>query len=55
MYVFQDGNVQEGSWRKDSNNSQLVLTDAKGAPLKLNAGQTWFTVVGQSSYVSYKP
>ena len=55
MFVFQDGTVTEGTWHKDNNPAQFTFTDAAGQPIKLNPGQTWLTVVGQSSLVAYKP
>lgn len=53
-FVFQDGIMVQGNWRKDSNESQFVFTTMDGAPLTLNAGQTWFTVVGGSDRVTYR-
>jgi hypothetical protein len=54
-YVFQDGNVTQGTWTKDSNTSQFVFKDGSGNVLKLNPGQTWLSVVGASNRVSYHP
>ncbi len=54
VYVFQDGGVTKGKWHKSDDKTQLTFTDATGAPLGLNPGQTWITVVGASSDVSYK-
>jgi hypothetical protein len=55
MYVFQDGGVTQGTWSKAGRTSQFVFTDASNKPIKLDAGQTWFTALGASSMVSYKP
>jgi hypothetical protein len=55
VYVFQDGGVTVGSWSKSSDTSQISFTDAAGAPIKLDAGQTWISLVGDSSKVVYKP
>lgn len=55
VYVFQDGIVSEGTWQKTARNSSLVLTDKNGLPMKLNAGQTWISLLGAPSDVSYKP
>ncbi len=55
MYVFQDGNVIEGTWAKSSNSSQFTFTNLSGVPIKLNAGQTWITAVGAAKYVTYTP
>lgn len=54
-YVFQDGVVSEGTWSKPDRKGSLTLTDKNGLPLKLNAGQTWITLVGSPSDVVYKP
>jgi hypothetical protein len=53
-YVFQDGTVTVGSWHKADNATQLSFTDANGAVLKLNPGQTWITAVSASSKVNYQ-
>ncbi len=55
VYVFQDGNVIQGVWHKASRGAQITFTDTNGQPIKLNAGQTWISLVGSRSDVSYKP
>jgi len=54
-YVFQDGGVTVGTWTKGGTTSQISFADANDAPIKLDAGQTWITLVGSQSAVSYKP
>lgn len=54
-YVFQDGGVTAGGWQKASQDAQISFVDANGQPLKLNAGQTWITLVSGANQVSYKP
>lgn len=54
-YVFQDGIVSEATWSKKDRQSSLILTDKNGFPLKLNAGQTWFSLVSSPSDVNYRP
>jgi hypothetical protein len=54
-YIFQDGIVSIGTWKKKNNDSNLTFVDANGDLLRLNPGQTWFTALGESSRVSYKP
>lgn len=44
-YIFQDGGLSEGTWHKADKNAQFELKDKSGQPIKLNAGQTWVTVV----------
>ncbi len=53
--VFQDGNVVNGTWAKADDKAQFTFKDAAGAELKLNAGKTWFTMVGNSSATTYTP
>ncbi len=54
-YIFQDGDVVDGTWSKASDKDQIIFGDASGAPIKLNPGQTWITMTGLSTNVSYKP
>ena len=54
-FFFQDGSLDVGTWQKTGDKTQFVLANSAGNPAKLNAGQTWFTIVGDSSRVSYKP
>ncbi len=54
MYVFQDGLVTQGTWHKADRKSQFSFTDANGKVLKLNAGQTWISIVDPNT-VTYKP
>ena len=54
-YIFQDGGVTIGQWSKSSNNSQILFTDSSGQSIKLNAGQTWITAVGDTGSVAYTP
>jgi hypothetical protein len=53
--VFQDGGVTQATWSKASSGSQIQFSDTAGAPLKLNAGQTWLTLVADSGKVTYSP
>ena len=52
-YVFQDGTLTLGQWNKPSAQAPLSFTTASGQPLKLNAGQTWITVLASSSDINY--
>ncbi len=54
-YVFQDGGVTQGSWTKGGTNDQISFSDASGAPLKLDAGQTWITLISGDNMVTYAP
>lgn len=53
LFVFQDGIVSEGTWSKPDRKSSLVLTDKYGMPMKLNAGQTWITLVASANDLRY--
>jgi hypothetical protein len=55
MYVFQDGGVTQGTWSKAGTSDQFIFADSAGAPIKLNAGQTWLTVLSSTSQVTYSP
>jgi hypothetical protein len=54
-YYFQDGTVVEGSWEKANRQSQFVFKDATGGIQGLNPGQTWVTIVGSPTGVSFRP
>ncbi|HSX46728.1 MAG TPA: DUF3048 domain-containing protein, partial [Patescibacteria group bacterium] len=54
-YIFQDGGVTEGTWSKDNDKSQIRFGDANSAPVALDPGQTWITVLGDASFVKYAP
>lgn len=53
-FIFQDGKVTEGTWKKNSNTEQFTFTNLSNQPVKLNPGQTWLTAVGNASYVTYR-
>ena len=55
VVIFQDGNVIEGSWKKDSNTANFTFTDATGNPIQLVPGQTWFTALGGRDRVTFTP
>lgn len=54
-YIFQDGNVVEGIWQKDSRQAQFKFGDANGAPIGLNPGQTWMTLASTADQVKITP
>lgn len=55
VYVFQDGGVTEGNWQKSGSKTQITFSDAAGAPIKLNPGQTWLSMVSGADKVKYTP
>lgn len=48
-YIFQDGTVQEVTWNKASKGDQILFKDTAGADIPLARGQTWITVVSDST------
>lgn len=44
-YIFQDGLVQEVTWKKGSKADQVTFTDASGKDVPLARGQTWITAI----------
>jgi hypothetical protein len=52
--IFQNGTVIHGTWSKPTAEDQITFADDNGAPLKLNPGQTWISVIGSLGKSSYK-
>lgn len=52
--VFQDGIATPGTWTKADQKSQIILKDAAGQEIKLNRGQTWFTVLSSKDKLIYQ-
>ena len=52
-YVFQDGTVTVGKWTKTSPTAQISFTTQDGQVLRLDAGQTWITVLGSVNQINY--
>lgn len=52
--VFQDGTATPATWKKTDQKAQIELTDSSGSEIKLNRGQTWFTVLSSKDKLSYK-
>jgi hypothetical protein len=55
MFVFQDGTVTEGVWRKADRKAQFSFENTTGGVLTLNPGQTWITIVDADSDVTFTP
>jgi hypothetical protein len=55
LFVFQDGGVTAGTWSKTDRAGQFSFKDAAGQVIKLDAGQTWVSVVGTANQVVYGP
>ncbi len=44
-FIFQDGTVQEVTWKKNSRAEQITFTNAEGKDVPLARGQTWITAI----------
>ena len=53
-YVFQNGTVEEVTWRKDGRDSPLQLANSEGKAVSLNRGQTWIAAVTDRGSVSWQ-
>lgn len=53
-FIFQDGTVTKGIWEKRGAKDGIRLGDANGAPIGINAGQAWVSVVGTAGSVAYR-
>jgi hypothetical protein len=53
LFVFQDGQVYKGKWKKGDSHDQLQFFDDSGKQLALDPGQTWVTLLASSSAVNY--
>ena len=51
--VFQKGKAIEGTWERDSRQSNFVFKNTEGEEIKLNPGMTWVTVSPIDSAVVY--
>ncbi|MDO4870762.1 MAG: DUF3048 domain-containing protein [Candidatus Saccharibacteria bacterium] len=48
-YIFQNGEVIEGTWKKPSLDQQIRFYDSNDKEIAINAGQVWITAVPKSS------
>lgn len=53
-YIFQNGEVIEGTWSKSSQDSQIIFKDASGEIVKFTPGQLWIAAVPQFGSVSWE-
>ena len=53
VYIFQNGAVTEGTWKKSSKDEQIKFTDEKGNEIKLAPGQTFVTAVPSYGSVDF--
>lgn len=48
-FVFQNGEVIKGTWKKSNQGAQIEFYNEKGDQIKLNRGQTWISAVPNGS------
>jgi hypothetical protein len=53
-FIFQDGLVTKGIWRKVGQKNQMTFYDKNGHVIALNPGQTWITVVAPEKSVTWQ-
>lgn len=53
-YVFQDGNIIEGSWKKNSESERLRFYDKDDEEIVFNGGSTWIEVVSSEESLTIK-
>lgn len=53
VYVFQNGAVVRGTWKKDSTEAQIQFLDAEGKEIALAPGQTFITAVPNYGSVDF--
>jgi hypothetical protein len=51
--IFRDGEAIVGTWNKKSDKDRETFLDAAGAPIALNPGMTWVSVIPVDRKVSY--
>ena len=52
-YIFQNGTAVQGTWKKDSAESQIQFLDAEGKDISLAPGQTFITAVPNYGSVAF--
>lgn len=53
-YIFQNGQVAEGTWKKANASSQLEFHDTVGNEIKFTPGQIWIAAIPQFGSVSWE-
>lgn len=52
--IFQNGDIITGTWKKTSQNSQIVFTDENGEEIRFAPGQLWIEAVPQFGGVNWQ-
>ncbi|MDD3679818.1 MAG: DUF3048 domain-containing protein, partial [Candidatus Shapirobacteria bacterium] len=53
LLVFQDGQVEQGTWKKEVRTSRTRFFDSGGAEIRLNRGLVWIEIVPAGNTISY--
>jgi hypothetical protein len=53
-WIYRDGQVIEGTWKKSSTTDRTFFYDAQGQEMELNRGNTWIHVVPKDKEVIYQ-
>lgn len=53
-YIFQDGTLTEGTWKKPDKRDQITFADKEGKAITLNRGRTWISVIAPNKSVVWK-
>lgn len=53
-FIFQNGTVVEGKWRKESHEAQIEFLTKDNKPIPLERGQTWVTAIPTDRSVSWQ-
>jgi hypothetical protein len=53
LLVFQDGNVERGTWEKESRVSRTRFFDSSGAEIRLNRGLIWVEIVPADNQIDF--
>ncbi len=54
VYVFQNGTVTAGKWRRESADAELKFYDEQGKEIALNRGQVWITLYPSTTTVTWE-
>jgi hypothetical protein len=53
-YVFAEGKVIEGTWRRDVKTDWFTLADVNGDPILVPPGKVWVSLVPDDRGLSYE-
>jgi len=53
-WIFRDGQVIEGTWKKSSRTDRTLFYDSDGQEVQFNRGNTWIHILTKTQEVSYQ-